>query len=79
MKAVEYITNISENGVLPLPKEILQELNVMKNSKVKVVLLYEDEPRKKDLARFCGKWQDERDAHKIIKKIYADRDKNTRS
>jgi len=68
-----------ENGVLPLPKEIFQELNVMKNSKIKVVLLYDDETGKKDLARFCGKWQDERDAHTIIKEIYADRDKNTRS
>ncbi|MDA3917971.1 MAG: hypothetical protein PF690_13505 [Deltaproteobacteria bacterium] len=67
MKAVEYTTTISEKGVLPLPKEILQELNIMKNSKIKVVLLYEGEPGKKDLARFCGKWQDERDAHTIIK------------
>ncbi|MBT4023751.1 hypothetical protein [Desulfobacula sp.] len=49
MKAVEYTTNISKNGVLLLPKKILQELNVMKNSKIKVVLLYEDEPGKKDL------------------------------
>jgi hypothetical protein len=79
MKAVEYITNISENGVLLLPKEILQELNVMKNSKIKVVLLYEDEPGKKDLTRFCGMWQDKRDANAIIKGIYADRDKNIRS
>ena len=79
MKAVEYTTNISENGVLLLPKEILQELNVMKNSKIKVVLLYEDETAKKDLTRFCGKWQDKRDANEIIKGIYADRDKNIRS
>jgi len=79
MKAFEYTTNISENGVLLLPKEILQELNVMKNSKIKVVLLYEDEPDKKDLTRFCGKWQDKRDANAIIKGIYADRDKNIRS
>ncbi|MBT3177898.1 MAG: hypothetical protein HOK24_10885 [Desulfobacula sp.] len=79
MKAVEYTTNISKNGVLLLPKKILQELNVMKNSKIKVVLLYEDEPGKKDLTRFCGKWQDKRDADTIIKEIYADRDKNIRS
>jgi hypothetical protein len=79
MKAFEYTTNISENGVLLLPKEILQEMNVMKNSKIKVVLLYEDEPGKKDLTRFCGMWQDKRDANAIIKGIYADRDKNIRS
>ena len=79
MKAVEYTTNISENGILPLPKEILKKLNIMKSSKVKVVLLYEDESGKKDLLRFCGKWQDERDAHEIIKELYADRDKNIRS
>ena len=51
----------------------------MKNSKIKVVLLYEDNPGKKNLTRFCGKWQDGRDAHEIIKEIYADRDSNTRS
>lgn len=79
MKAVEYTTNISENGILPLPKEIFQKLNVMKNSKIKVVLLYEDESDKKDLLRFCGKWQDKRDVHAIIKELYADRDKNIRS
>ncbi|MDA3788116.1 MAG: hypothetical protein PF503_06440 [Desulfobacula sp.] len=79
MKAFEYTTNISENGVLLLPKEILQEMNVMKNSKIKVVLLYEDEPGKKDLTRFCGMWQDKRDTNAIIKGIYADRDKNIRS
>jgi len=79
MKAFEYTTNISENGVLLLPKEILQEMNVMKNSKIKVVLLYEDEPDKKDLTRFCGKWQDKRDANAIIKGIYADRDNNVQS
>ena len=79
MKTVEYTTNISENGILPLPKEILKKLNIMKSSKVKVVLLYEDESGKKDLLRFCGKWQDERDVHEIIKELYADRDKNIRS
>jgi hypothetical protein len=79
MKAIEYTANISENGVLPLPKEILQKLNVPKNSKIKVLLMYEDEPDKKDLARFCGKWRDARDAHAIIEEIYADRDRNIRS
>jgi len=46
---------------------------------MKVVLLYEDESGKKDLLLFCGKWQDERDAHEIIKELYAERDKNIRS
>lgn len=79
MKAVEYTTNISKNGVLLLPREILQELNVMKDSKVKIVLLYDDKSGKKDLTRFCGKWQDKRDANEIIKGIYTDRNKNIRS
>lgn len=37
------------------------------------------EPPKKGLARFCGKWQDERDPDEIIAEIYADRQKNIRS
>jgi hypothetical protein len=79
MKAVEYTANISANGILPIPKEILGKLNVAKNSKIKVLLMYEEEPGKKDLARFCGKWEDARDAHAIVEEIYADRDKNIRS
>ncbi len=79
MKAIEYTTNISTNGIFSLPKKFLQELNINKNSKVKILLLYEDEPVKKRLAKFCGEWQDERNAHDILKEIYSDRDKNTRS
>ena len=79
MKAVEYTTNLSENGTFLLPKKILQKLNAVKNSKIRVVLLYENEPDKNDLTKFCGKWQDKRNADTIIKEIYADRDKNIRS
>jgi hypothetical protein len=32
-----------------------------------------------DLSRFCGKWQDDRDAEEIVSQIYADRAKNIRS
>ena len=79
MKAFEYTGNISANGILPLPKEILDKLNVPKNSKVKVLLMYEEELGKKDLARFCGKWEDARDAHAIVEEIYTDRDRNIRA
>ena len=32
-----------------------------------------------DLSRFCGKWQDDREAEEIVAQIYADRAKNMRS
>jgi excisionase family DNA binding protein len=38
-----------------------------------------DKRKKKELAYFCGKWQDERDADDIVAEIYADRLNNTRS
>jgi len=79
MRAFEYTANISANGVLPLPKQILDKLNVPENSKIKVLLMVEEEPAKNDLARFCGKWEDARDAYAIVKEIYTDRDSNIRS
>jgi hypothetical protein len=35
-----------------------------------------EKPKKKGLARFCGKWQDEREAEEIVTEIYGDRLKN---
>lgn len=34
---------------------------------------------KKGLARFCGRWKDEREADEIVTEIYKDRQRNTRS
>jgi len=39
----------------------------------------EKEDQNDDLSRFCGKWQDDRNAQEIVSQIYADRRKNLRS
>lgn len=79
MKALEYTTHISENGILPVPKEILRELSINKISKIKVLLLYEETLPEKNLSRFFGKWKDDKNAHDIVKEIFDDRENNIRS
>jgi hypothetical protein len=79
MKALEYITNIPDDGILSLPPEILNKLNIKKNKKVKILFLYEEDNEKRNLKRFCGKWQDEKNVHDFVKEIYEDRAKNIRS
>ena len=78
MKAIEYTANISENGVLPLPPEILKQLNIKKIKKVKILLLY-DEKNEKKLEKYCGKWRDNKSAQDIVKEIFSERQKNIRS
>lgn len=79
MKALEYTTDFPDNGVLSLPPDLLKQMNIRKNSKVKILLLYEEDSEIKNIGRFCGKWQDERNANIIIEDIYKNRKKNTRS
>ncbi len=38
-----------------------------------------EEEQENDLSRFCGKWQDDRDAEEIVSQVYAERAKNIRS
>ena len=79
MKALEYITNIPDDGIVSLPPEILNKLNIKKNKTVKILLLYEEDYEIRNLSRFCGKWQDEKNVHDFVKEIYEDRAKNIRS
>lgn len=79
MKAIEYTADIPNNGLLSVPPEILKQINIKKNSKIKVLILYEEDSESKSLGRFCGKWKDVRNADSIVKDIYKDRESNTRS
>ena len=79
MQAIEYTTRISPAGQFPVPPEILKKTYLKRNSKVRVMLLFEDKKGKQELSRFCGKWQDDRDADEIINDIYEDRQQNFRS
>lgn len=81
MKAIEYVTTVSEDGRFSLPPDLLHELDLRGDDKVRVLLLVE-ETKPADaspLSRFAGRWQDERDADEIIAEIYADRAKNIRT
>jgi len=79
MQAIEYTTNVSPTGHFLLPPEILEKLHLKQKSKIKFLLLYEEETEKKGLNRFCGKWQDDKNPDEIINEIYESRSKNYRS
>ena len=76
MQAIEYITEMSPNGKFQLPLEFLKKFHLDKKLKVKVLLLFDERKERKDINRFCGKWQDDRDANEIISEIYESRERN---
>ncbi|MGD9731575.1 MAG: hypothetical protein AB7U45_05270 [Desulfamplus sp.] len=85
MQVIEYTTDISSNGTFSIPAELFKKIQLKKNSQVRILVLYEEpsyqgeSPSKKGIKRFCGKWQDDRDAHEIIDEIYQSRSRNSRS
>ena len=79
MQAIEYITEMSPNGKFQIPLEFLKENHLDKNTKVKILLLFEEKKDKRNLNRFCGKWQDDRDVDELILEIYESRKGNIRS
>ena len=78
METVEYIAEVLPDGHLSVPEEIIKKLNLKSHSKIRISIL-PIQTKKKGLTRFCGKWQDERKAKKIVEDIYKSRIKNTRS
>ncbi len=78
METFEYIAEILPDGHLAIPEAIIKKLNLKSHSKLRISIL-PIETTKKGLTRFSGKWQDDRDADKIVKDIYKSRNKNTRS
>lgn len=78
METFEYIAEILPDGHLSVPDAIIKSLNLKSHSKLRISIL-PIETEKKNLTRFCGKWQDDRGANKIIEDIYKSRSKNNRS
>ncbi len=78
MEAIRIKTRVeSENLVVPVSKELI-------GKDVEIILLLEsDEKRsptkKPGLARFSGRWRDDRSAEEIISEIQAGRSENFRS
>ena len=79
MNAIEFVTTFPTQGQLAIPEEILRQIHVKTHSPVRVLILYEEQTDRKGLSRFCGAWQDDRDAEELVAEIYADRQQNTRT
>ena len=78
VKAVSCTAELTPDGQLILPPEIVKKLNVKSKARRRIIIFNEKESQK-TLSEFCGKWQDERDADEIVSEIYTDREKNLRS
>ena len=78
MKTISCTAELTPDGQLILPPEVVKELNVKSKAKRRIII-FNEKKSKKSLSEFCGKWQDQRDADEIISEIYAYREKNYRS
>ncbi|MCK5542947.1 MAG: hypothetical protein KAI40_09665 [Desulfobacterales bacterium] len=78
MEIFEYFTEIRPDGYLAVPKEVIKKINLKPHSKLRISIL-PIETEKKGLICFSGKWQDDREANKIVEDLYNSRNKNTRS
>jgi bifunctional DNA-binding transcriptional regulator/antitoxin component of YhaV-PrlF toxin-antitoxin module len=78
MKTISCNAELTPDGQLILPPEVVKQLNVKRKATRRIIIL-NDKKSKKNLGEFCGKWQDHRDADEIISEIYSDREKNCRS
>ena len=79
MKAVEYITEITPEGRINLPMEMLRNLTANQRTPVRVLLLFEETPPPTQLPRFAGRWQDDRPAEVIVAEVRESRNGNLRS
>ncbi len=71
MKTAEYTGTILSDGHIDIPKNIREELNLQKNSMVRVTLVKEEDNRLTDeFLKLFGTWEDEREADEIIREIY---------
>ncbi len=77
MEKIKYIGKVLPDGHLSLPANIIKQLKLKTNSKLKVQI----EPEKKaeqNLSRFCGQWEGD-DVEDIVNDVYKYRNKNIRS
>ncbi len=80
MKTINCEAELLPDGHLVLPPDVAKQIKVRSNKSTKRrIIIFADEPRPHSLSRFCGKWQDDRDADEIIAEIRSDREKNIRS
>ncbi len=79
MKAVEYVTEITPEGRINLPVEMLQSLTAKQRTPVRVLLLFEETPKPTSLPRFAGRWQDDRPAEVIVAEVHESRNANLRT
>lgn len=81
MKTINCEAELLPDGHLVLPPEVVKQIKAKSNKRPtkRRIIIFTDEPRQHHLSRFCGKWQDDRNADEIIAEIRADRDKNLRS
>lgn len=79
MKAVEYVTEITPEGKIDLPPEMLRNLTANQRTPVRVLLLFEDLPVPSPIPHFAGRWQDDRSAEVIVAEMRDSRNGNLRS
>jgi hypothetical protein len=78
LDSIEYIAEVLPDGHLSLPTEISGRLNLKTYTRVRISIQKENAAGK-NLKRFCGKWQDIRDAEEIVGDILHNREKSQRS
>lgn len=69
---------LSINGIYDGEKIVPKEpIPIEKGKNFKVIITFLEpvkEDEEIDLSKFCGAWEDERDAKEIVKEIYSQRD-----
>jgi len=78
MKTIQCTVEVFPDGCMILPEDIVRKMNIKMKSRLRILILNEEKPEN-NLNRFCGKWQDDKDAEDIISDIYKNRKNNFRS
>lgn len=83
MKTINCEAELQSDGHLVLPKEVVKQIrtkvNKFKSITKRIIILPGNNNSTNRLSRFCGKWQDDREADEILTDIRSDREKNNRS
>jgi hypothetical protein len=80
MKAIQCEAKVLPDGHLILPGEIAEQIKPKRDTKTtRRIIILNEKTQPHNLSRFCGKWQDDRDADEIIAEIMVDRNSNVRS